>query len=579
MRTLPPGEVKKVAGWIQHEFDRADASLKPNPGRVTARRLNRTEYNNTVRDLLGVNFHPADDFPQDDSGYGFDNIGDALSLSPVLMEKYLDAAESATHTAIFGQGKLTPTVMRHQPPYREGTDGGNNSRFLDKIPFTVTNYDITGLALPSSVHMMHTFPAEGNYEFRISPEGNRPRPSEPFRVAVWIDGKQAAAVTFEATANGTGLEGLEQAVVAHAPAGEHWVAASALRLYEGLPAKYGGLNPTNLPDIPAPQFGGGQLPADATPEQKLAFEERQKARAAGRGPGRAARPPVITDVSFRINFVEISGPFQASTKPSAESLKKIFICNEHTPECERKIITEFARRAYRRPATPGEILRLVKLADDDSKRGASFEQSITVAIEAMLVSPQFLFRIEADPAPGGVGNVEHRIGAYELASRLSYFLWSSMPDDELLRCAARDTLRNPEVLSAQVGRMLKDPKAIALVENFGGQWLRFRALESAQPDPVVFMAFDDYLRLSMQRETEHFLQNLLSSDGSILDILNGKYTFLNEKLARFYGIPGVSGTRISESGSNWNAARGRADAGKHPDYVLIRNPHLCCASR
>jgi hypothetical protein len=539
----PEVDVRAVEDWLKRTFDRTDALVKPNPGRVTARRLNRTEYNNTIRDLLGVDFHPADDFPQDDSGYGFDDIGDALSLSPVLMEKYLAAAERVAHIAIFGQGKLMPTVIRHQPPYREGTDGGNNSRFLDKIPFTVTNYDVTGLALPSSVHMTHTFPAEGDYEFRLSPEGNRPRPSEPFQVVIWIDGKQVASVTFEATTNSTGLEGLEQTVTAHAPAGEHWVAASALRLYEGLPAKYGGLNPTTQPDIPAPTLGGGiQLPPDATPEQKAAFEERQKARAAaGRGAGRGARPPVITDVSFRINFVEISGPFKPKTGPSAESLNKIFVCKEQTPECETRIVTELARRAYRRPATPREVTSLMTLAASDRKMGASFQQSIAVAIEAMLVSPNFLFRIESDPKPGAAGDLEHRIGQYELASRLSYFLWSSMPDDELLRCAARNALRDPGELSAQVRRMLKDPKANALAQNFGGQWLRFRALESAQPDPVTFMAFDDYLRLSMQRETELFLENLVNADGNILDLLNGKYSFLNEKLARFYGIPGVSG--------------------------------------
>jgi hypothetical protein len=536
-------EAKAIENWIRKELDRADALATPNPGRVTARRLNRAEYNNSVRDLLGVDFHPADDFPQDDSGYGFDNIGDALSLSPVLMEKYFAAAEKVAHTAIFGQEKLKPTVVRHQPPYREGTDGGNNSRFLAKIPWTITNYDLTGLTLPSSVHMMHTFPAEGDYEFRIDPEGNRPRPSEPFQVTVWIDGRQLTSVEFEATANSTGMEGLDKTVVAHAPAGEHWVAVSVLRQYEGLPAKYGGLKPTKQPDLPPGQSGGGfQLPPDATPEQKAAFEARQKARAAAGGSGgRAARPPQITDMSFRVNFVEISGPFKPKTEPSEESLKKIFICKEHTTACERRIVSDLARRAYRREVAPREVSNLLALVSADQQRGASFEQSIAVAVEAMLVSPYFLFRIENDPKPGPAGDTEHRVGEYELASRLSYFLWSSMPDEELLRCAETKTLRRAPVLEAQVRRMLKDKKAKALVDNFGGQWLSFRALESVKPDPVAFMAFDDYLRLSMQRETEMFLQNWLTTDGSVLDVLNGKYSFLNEELARFYGIPGVVG--------------------------------------
>jgi cytochrome c553 len=535
-------DLKAVETWIQAEFDRADAAIKPNPGRVTARRLNRAEYNNTVRDLLAVDFHPADDFPQDDSGYGFDDIADALSLSPVLMEKYLAAAEKITRRAIFGQENLKPTVVRHQPPYREGTDGGNNSRFLEKIPWTITNYDLTGLTLPSAVHFIHSFPADADYEFRIDPEGNRPRPSDPFQVAVWIDGKQLTTVQFEATANGTGMEGLDQTVMAHVPAGEHWVAVSVLKQYEGLPAKYGGLNPTKQPDIPAPAFAGPpQLPPDATPEQKAAFEARQKARAAGGGRGRGPQPARITDVSFRVNFVEIAGPFKPNTNPSADSLNRIFVCREHAAGCERKIVTDLARRAYRRPATPDEISRLLTLVSEDRKRGASFEQSIGVAVEAVLVSPHFLFRIESDPKPGPSGDPEHRIDQYELASRLSYFLWSSMPDDELLRCADRKTLRAPTVLEAQVKRMLKDPKAKAFVANFGGQWLRFRALESVQPDPIIFMAFDDYIRISMQRETELFLQNLFATDGNLLDLLNGKYSFLNEELARFYGIPGVIG--------------------------------------
>jgi len=567
-------DLKTVETWLQREFDREDASMKPVPGRVTAHRLNRAEYNNTVRDLLGVDFHPADDFPQDDSGYGFDDIADALSLSPVLMEKYLSAAEKVTRTAIFGTRDVKPTVVRHQPPYREGSDGGSNARFLSVLKYTITDYDETGLTLPSALHTMHTFPAEGDYEFRIDPEGTYPRPSEPFHVAVWIDGKQAAQVKFEATTNGTGLEGLDQTVIVHCPAGEHWVAVSALKLFEGLPAKYGGKNPTSKPEPPATAGRGAfVLPPDATPEQKAQFEARQRTRidaipkpgpeataeqkaayeervkavvsGAGRGGGgRANRPPSITDISFRVNFVEISGPFKPVTSPSPESLKKIFVCGEKTQVCERRIFAELARRAFRRPVTQPEIARLLTLADSDQARGATFEQAIAVPIEAILVSPNFLFRIEADPKPGPNGDPEHPIGQYELASRLSYFLWSSMPDDELLHCAETGTLRTPAVLHAQVRRMLKDAKAKALVENFGGQWLEFRALESAKPDPVKFMAFNDYLRISMRQETSLFFQNLLGADGSIVDFLNGKYSFLNEELAQYYGIPGVKGAEF-----------------------------------
>jgi len=511
---------KAALQWIHAQFDRADATVKPVAGRVTARRLNRAEYNNSVRDLLAVDFRPAEDFPQDDSGYGFDTIGDALSLSPVLMEKYFASAEKIARTAIFGSEKLAPTVVRHQPPYREGTDGGDNSRFLSSLPYTITDYDLSGLTLPSALHAIHTFPAEGDYEFRIDPEGNRPRPSDPFQVAIWIDGKQVQTAQFEATANPTAMEGLDQVVTVHAPAGEHWIAVSALRLYEGLPEKYGGLHPTTRPEPPPPA---------------QAFAGR-----GGRG-GRAPRPPQITDVSFRVNFIEISGPFHANTRPSPDSLNRIFVCREHTPDCERRIVGNLARRAYRRPATPREAGALLALVSDNRKRGGSWAESIGVAIQAMLVSPNFLFRIERDPKPGLDGDPTHVISPFELASRLSYFLWSSMPDEELLRCAEQNILGNPPVLEAQVRRMLRDPKARALVENFGGQWLQFRAIDSVQPDPVRFMAFNDYLRLSMKRETELFFQNLLTADGSIVDFLNGRYSFLNEELARYYGVPGVKG--------------------------------------
>ena len=534
-------QLKTVETWIQGEFDRADAAMKPESGRVTARRLNRSEYNNTLRDLLGVNNNPARDFPQDDSGYGFDDIGAVLSLSPVLMEQYLAAAEKEVHLALFGPGKVQPTVVRHQPVYRPGTDGGDNSRFANTLPYSLTNYDATGLALPSALHAMNYFPAEGEYIFRIDPEGSRPQPSDPFTVAVWIDGKQVAKIDDFASSitqkTFGSLEGADKTVRIHIPAGEHWVAVSALNLYDGLPAKYKGNKPNMGPEPPAPDFSAFLKPKpNATPEELKELEERRIQIAKRRGP----KPPLITDVSFRVNFVEITGPFEANEAPDPESLKKIFVCNTQDPACARKIVANFARRAYRRPVTPVEVNRLLTLVADSRKRGDSFEQSIGTALEAVLVSPQFLFRIEHDPKVDAAGT-DHPVGEYELASRLSYFLWSSMPDDELLRCAEQKTLRKPEVLEAQVKRMLKDPKAQALVADFGGQWLEFRGLESVHPDLNRFGRFDDYLKMSEMKETELFFENIMHEDRSVLDFLNGKYTFLNEKLAEFYGIKGVMG--------------------------------------
>ncbi|MDQ6663115.1 MAG: DUF1592 domain-containing protein, partial [Acidobacteriota bacterium] len=239
-----------------------------------------------------------------------------------------------------------------------------------------------------------------------------------------------------------------------------------------------------------------------------------------------------------------TGPFDPAKGPSPASVKKIFTCGHadgrHTPECARKIVSDLARHAYRRPATSREVSRLLALMAEDRRRGDSFEQSLAVPIEAMLVSPHFLFRIETDPKPVN-GDSGHSVNEYELASRLSYFLWSSMPDDELLRCANRRTLREPDVLAAQVHRMLKDPKSKALVENFGGQWLEFRALESVKPDPERFRNFDEYLRMSMRQETETFFANMVREERSVLDFLDAKYSFLNEELAKFYGIGGVTG--------------------------------------
>jgi hypothetical protein len=529
--------IQSVTNFLQREFDRLDAAAKPAPGRVTARRLNRAEYNNTIRDLVGVDFKPAGDFPQDDSGYGFDNIADALSLSPVLMEKYLSAAERIVRTALNGPELFKPTVVRHQPPYRAGSDGGDNSRFLSILPYTVTDYDLTGLSLPAALHTLHRFPAEGIYEFRIDPEGNRPKPSDPFSVAVWIDEKQIGTVTFEASDNPTSMEGVDQLVRLRAPAGEHWVAVSPLRVFEGLPAKYGGLKPTAKPEPPPRPLPEFKPPPDVTPKELAEFEEMRKQFLA-----RMNRPARITDVNFRINFVEITGPFDQKTGPAPESLAKIFSCGHtvtgsaHTAACARKIVAGVARRAYRRPPATAEVNRLLALTEQSRTRGATFEQSIGTALTAMLVSPHFLFRIEKDPAPG-----PHPVTAHELASRLSYFLWSSMPDEELLRLADRGTLGHPAVLSAQVRRMLANPKSKALVENFGGQWLQFRALESVKPDPERFMAFDDYVRLSMKRETELFFENMIREDGRVLDFVDARYTYLNQKLAEFYGIPNVKG--------------------------------------
>lgn len=538
--TMPPKgmprpkqpDVEAVTKWIGEELTRAELATKPDPGRVTARRLNRAEYNNTVRDLLGIDFRPADDFPQDDSGYGFDNIGDVLSLSPVLLEKYLKAAEAVVHTALYGPEKRKPTALRSQPPGHE----------FELFPAAQTDYDVTGLSMPNSLHAVLRFPADGEYVIRAALEGRRPNGSEPVHIGIWLDGKQVQVLDIDAPSDGGSIDlfGAQREFRMRVPAGDHWIAASVLRIYEGLPASYGGPNPTKRPIPPAPDpMKFVKVPQGATPEQIAELKKKAEERIA------KAKVPANR---VWVHFVEALGPYNQSTGPSPDTQKKVFACGhlngQHVAGCERKILTQFARRAFRRPVPTEELQPYLGLVADARKQGSSFEEALGTGMQAILVSPDFLFRIEKDEAGVGKRAVTQpvsRISQYALASRLSYFLWSSTPDDELLRCADQRTLRKPEVMAAQVKRMLKDPRAHALVENFAGQWLELRRLESVAPDREKFPQFDDYLRMSMRQETEMFFENLMRKDLSILDLLDAKYTFLNEKLAGFYGIPGVKG--------------------------------------
>lgn len=526
-------ELRAVTGWLEGEFARADRNAPPDPGRVTARRLNRSEYNNTVRDLLGVDLRPADDFPQDDSGYGFDNIGDVLSLPPVLMEKYLTAAEKVARAALFGPEKMKPSLARpHSPP-------------RNIVPSTtpLLDYDRTGLSLPNTLHITYRFPVEADYVLRIFLGGERPSSSEPIQLALWVDGKQVQTAIFDAEGKASfeddrqDFSAMTMEFRQRIGAGEHWVAVSIMNIYEGLPPSYGGPNPSQRPAPRLPEF---KAPPRATPERVAILKKEFEAR-------RAKKVPVN---SVRASRMEIGGPYNQALGPSQSSLRAIYVCGHldgnHIEGCERKIVSSVTRRAWRRPVKQTEIEPLLKLVAQARELGDSFEEAISVAIQAVLVSPHFLFRIESDHVQAGAPY--HRIDQYELASRLSYFLWSSMPDEELMGLADRQQLDRPNVMDAQVRRMMRDPKAGALVENFGGQWLELRKLESVKPDTQKFPAYDEYLRLSMRRETELFLENILRADRPLYELIDADYTYLNERLARFYGVPGVQGPEFRRVG-------------------------------
>jgi hypothetical protein len=418
------------------------AATPGDPGRVTARRLNRTEYNYALQDLLGIRYPASADFPQDDSGYGFDNIGDVLSLSPVLMEHYMNAAEKAARYVVFGPRPMRATVAKYQAVARPQP--------LEATP--LMEADTTGLSKPTAMHFRHNFPMEAEYAFLPTVGGDQ-TPGQELHFGLWIDGVQVATVNSE-----TGRRAELRATV---PAGEHTVSMSYVK-----PTRTG-----------------------------------------------------------RINLVEIDGPF-AATSPQPV-----------VPADARAYLTSLAHRAFRRPVTTQEIDRFLALVALVQTQGDSCEEGIALAIQGILVSPHFLFRIESDPK----SKQPRALTAIELASRLSFFLWSSIPDDELLRAAENGSLRKAAVLEAQVRRMLRDPKADRLAESFAGQWLEIRRLESVKPDIARFPEFDDLVRLSLRRETELFFSGIVREDRSILEFLDAQYTYVNGRLGVFYGMPGVQG--------------------------------------
>jgi cytochrome c551/c552 len=524
----PPGAARPPAAtttaitrWLESEFARQDRMVAPDAGRVTARRLNRAEYNNTIRDLLGIDIRPADNFPADTAAYGFDNISDALNLSPALLENYVDAAERAVRTALFGPERRKPAAVHYSAPVRI-----NDTRGRSTLPKDLFNYDLTGLSTLHSAHFIHRFPVDGEYSFRLVLNGHRPNQSEPAHPAFFIDGKLIQEFEVDAT----DLEGQIVELRTRVTAGEHLLSASYLKNYHGLPPSYNGPEPSKRP----PQ-------ALINPRGKLTEQDIEVLRRFGT---KIKTDSIETRVDNRYESIDVGGPFDQVTTASPESLRRIYVCGhapgKHTSACARTILSSFTQRAFRRPVTAKEVEQFLGFVDLARKQGDSFEEGIATALQAVLVSPDFLYRIERDrPAPAGRSSVP--VSQYELASRLSYFLWSSMPDAELLRLAGQGSLRQPATLAAQVTRMLRDPKSLALVENFAGQWLQFKNIDVVRPDLERFPQFDEGLRQAMRRETELFIGNIIRNNGSVLELLDANYTFLNERLARFYGIPGVMG--------------------------------------
>jgi len=495
----PAAEMKAFTTDLEHELD-AVAMAHPNPGRPTIHRLNRTEYSNAIRDLFDVDFRAGETLPIDDTGYGFDNIGDVLSLSPVLVERYLAAARMVTHLALGTDLDLQPVVdtfdgLAAVRRSRGGRTMSLNHRISEDLP-----YDSVG-----GLSLRYTFPVDAEYVFRIKMSGG--------------------SGAFGETAPPVG-----QILETRAPVktGVHHVGVTFMRsdaLTE--PAGGGG-----------GRGGGGGGGAVSGP---LSLDLRLDG-------ARLKLYQVTSPVSQgkEIHSFDIAGPYNITAPDDSPSRRRILICKPTSANaeqaCARTILSSVAHRAYRRPVTQADIDPLMRFYQN-GRNNSSFEAGIEKALRAVLVSPDFLFRIERDPA-GAAANSIHRISDLELASRLSFFLWSSIPDDQLLGLAEQGKLKDPSILKRQVSRMLEDQKSAALVDNFSGQWLLLRSLLQVKPDPAVYPEYDDSLRDAIQQETTLFFNAVMRENRPVTELLDAKFTFLNQRLATFYGIPGIYGTRF-----------------------------------
>ncbi|HEU0124160.1 MAG TPA: DUF1592 domain-containing protein [Bryobacteraceae bacterium] len=483
-----PADSTAFVGWLEGELDRS-AVAKRNPGTPLVHRLNRAEYSNAIRDLLSLRLDHAASLPADDSGYGFDNIGSVLTVSPLLMEKYMATARRVSRLAV-GTVKSGAAIERFTPGKGPALDGS------DDMP----------LNLRGGLLLNYHFPVDAEYTFLIRIRGNPVAKALPPKLDIRMDGKR-------------------------------------FKLHEVVIDPNEEAQITRNIELRLPMKAGLHSIGAAFLTENLKVESGVVSR---RGVGAA---PPVNNVS--VDYLQIGGPFNASGPGDTESRKTIFQCRPSAgqPEtpCAQRILSTIARRAYRRPVTSADITPLMSLFALGRKDGGSFDAGIETALRAILVSPNFLFRVERDSA-SAPGATAHAVSDLELASRLSFFLWSSLPDEELLRLAEQKKLR--ATLPQQVRRMLADNKARSLVENFAGQWLHLRNIPTWRPDPDRFPQFDDALRSAMQRETEMLFEYIVRDDRSILDFLNADYSFLNERLARHYGIPNVKGTYFRKVAMN-----------------------------
>jgi Protein of unknown function (DUF1592)/Protein of unknown function (DUF1588)/Protein of unknown function (DUF1587)/Protein of unknown function (DUF1585)/Protein of unknown function (DUF1595) len=498
-REMPPAGMPRpdaatyeaLIKYIETERDRL-AEVKPNPGRPTLHRLNRAEYSNAIRDLLALDIDVADLLPADDIGYGFDNIGDVLNVSPLLLERYLAAAGKISRTAI-GDTALPVSYQTYVVPH------GLNQR--DRMNETMP------LGSRGGTSIRHYFPVDGEYEISVRLQTGRYDEylgmARQRKLDLRLDDQRLALFTIPGDPR-------------------------AGQLVHGQ-----GSDPDANLNIRVPVKAGmrtliATFVKDTVKPEGILNKLREQAFFEGLG------------------SVSVTGPYNVQGAGSTPSRERIFRCRPATraeePACAERILADLAHRAYRRPVTADDLQPLLALYRQGAESGG-FESGVKLALQRILVSPGFLFRMEFDPPEAAPGSV-HRISDIELASRLSFFLWSSIPDDELLAVAERGELSKQPMLEAQVRRMLADARSKALVTNFAGQWLFLRNISRIQPDPASFPSFDENLRQALAKETELLIESTLREDRSIADLLDTDYTFINERLAEHYGIEGVYGSEF-----------------------------------
>ena len=497
---MPPPGIRRpdlasydgLTAWLENELDR-NAVSKGNPGSMGIHRLNRIEYTKAVKDLLDVEINAADLLPVDDSSDGFDNQADTLTTSSTLLEAYVKAASQISKIAV---GRWTsPTESTYIPP-----EDTSQEHYIEGLPFGTRG----------GMLVRHTFPSDGEYHFYIQSLNNGTViPGE--QMIMTVDGVTQKSFDWDSLGKQNPLSNnrIEMHVdfQVPVPAGAHDVGVTFLQT-------------NNRPSL------------DIYRHFSRSTLDNYTVR------GYTYYPA--------IGFLRISGPFEAKVAADISSRRRIFICHpanaaEERP-CAERIISTLARRAFRRPVMDRDTESLMNLYETAHKNG-DFELQVETAIRAIIADPEFLFRTETEPA-NLTGGSSYRISDTELASRLSFFLWSSIPDDQLLDLASKGKLHDPSVLEQQVRRMLKDDRSRALTESFATQWLSLRNLNDFEPNQLIFPDWEDNLRQAFRRETELFFESIVREDRNVIDLLTADYTFVNERLARHYGIPNVYGDRF-----------------------------------